>query len=452
MSAKDSAGKEKRTSLSPQTLYVQNRLAQWTKSGRKHWDLYRWLLDPLILCEATRLVIENGGSAGLDGMKCEQIKNHEWEYAIKLSRKLRSNTSRPGAVRRVYIPKKDGRKRPLGIPNIEDRVLQRALVLLLEPIYEQIFLSCSYGFRPGKSATECVAQAANDVYSHRHILEADIESFFDRVSHRKLLGMLGKEIVDHRILDLISDILKAGSQEIGKPWQPSPEGTPQGGPLSPLLANIYLHYALDEKFQKLTKQYPGSKLIRYADDFILMSRTKTELLAIRRCLYAWIREAKLSLKESKTRMIDMRNKIRSHQSRFDFLGYKIHLRAYRDNPERFWVARQPSEKARKLIRENLKAKLVPNLSPPQARQLAKSVWSGWSNYFRYGNSNRVFYREVRSVKRAVWRYLRMKYRQQRRPVPWKRLIPLGLWITRGIRPVRVIPDSLQQRQGRFGFA
>jgi RNA-directed DNA polymerase len=267
--------------------------------------------------------------------------------------------------------------------------------------------------------------------------------------------MLKEKIADPRILDLIRGILKAGFQEVDKPWQPSPEGTPQGGPLSPLLANVYLHYTLDVKFQKLTKQNAGeSKLLRYADDFVILSRTKAQLIAIRRCLSVWIREAGLSLKESKTRTINMQNRYRSHRSRFVFLGYKIHLRAFRDNPKRFWVARQPSEKARKSLREALKAKLVPNLSPPQTRQLAKAIWTGWSNYFRYGNSNRVFYREVKSVKRAVWRYLRRKYRSQRRPVPWRRLIPLGLWITRGIRPARVIPDSLRQsrRQSKFGFA
>lgn len=452
MSKKDSARNEKRTSLTPQTLYAQNRLAQWTKSGRKHWDLFRWLADPLILCEAVGLVIENDGSAGLDGVECSQIKGHEWQFALELSKKLKERTYRSGAVRRVFIPKSDGKERPLGIPDFERRTVERALVLLLEPIYEQIFLPVSYGFRPGKSATHCVAQVAQEVYSHRHILEVDIENFFGNVSHSKLLGMLKEKIVDPRILNLIRDSLKAGFVEIGKPWQPTPIGTAQGSPLSPLLSNVYLHYTLDIKFQQLTQPTSRAKLFRFADDFIMMSQTKAELAALKKYLAVWMREAKLNLKKEKTRIIDMRNKARSHESSFNFLGYKIHLRAFRDNPKRFWVARQPSEKSRRNIRLTLKEKLYPNLSPPQARQLAKAVWAGWSNYFRYGNANRVFYREVRSVRKAVWRYLRRKYRSQRRPVPWSSLIPLGLWITRGIRPVRVIPDSLQQSQSRFGFA
>lgn len=447
-SAKDSAGARKDTSLSPQTLHIQARLVQQTQSGRKHWDLYRWLWDPYLLTDAIRLVLENGGSAGLDGVDCESVRGREWEVAKALSQELRNKTYRPRPVRRVYIPKKDGRKRPLGIPSITDRVVQRALGLLLEPIYEQVFLPCSYGFRPKKSAGECAATASDLTYSHRYVLEADIESFFDHVSHRKLLKMLRDKIVDPRVLNLTLLILQAGFQELGKSWQPTKEGTPQGGPLSPLLANIYLHYALDLKFQEATKQYPKSKLVRFADDFIILSQTQSELQAFRRLIKQWMREANLTLKETKTKVVDMRNKSRGHGSHYDFLGFKIHLRAFKDNPKRFWIARQPSEKARKSLKENLKAKLRPNLSPGEAKNMAKSVWVGWGNYFRYGNSNHVLYREVRSVNRIVYRYLRMKYRNQRRPVPWRRLRPLAKWIMRAIRPPRLIPDLLKQMQAQ----
>lgn len=433
-------------SLSRQTIRIQHRLAQWTKEGRKHWDLYRWLMDPLILSDAAKLVVENGGAPGIDGLTCDEIKGNEWSHAVEISRRLRLKTYHPRPVRRAYIEKRDGRKRPLGIPCIDDRIIERALVLLLEPIYEQVFLPCSYGFRRGKSATECVAETAKLVYSHRHFLEADIESFFDHVSHRKLLGMLKENIVDPRVLDLIQEILKAGFVEWGKPWQPTREGTPQGSPLSPLLSNVYLHYILDEKFAKLNSK--RSRLMRFADDFIIMSGTKAELLALKRALYSWMREGKLKLKESKTRVVDMRNKSRNHDSNFNFLGFKFHLRAFRDNPKRFWIARQPSENSRKELHENLKAKLSPILPLKAARNQIKLVWVGWANYFRYGNSNRVFYREVRSLKGIVDWYLRGKYRQQRKPVPWKKLYPLERRILKDIKPIRVIPDSLRQKQAQ----
>ena len=161
--------------------------------------------------------------------------------------------------------------RPLGIPTVRDRVVQRALVLLLEPIYEQIFLPCSYGFRPGRNAMECAAEAAEGMFRRRYVLEADIESFFDRVVHRRLKGMLKEQIVDPRILDVIGGFLESGFLEHRKPWQPTKEGTPQGGPLSPLLANIYLHYALDQRFQKAASQEGHTQLYRYCDDFIIMS-------------------------------------------------------------------------------------------------------------------------------------------------------------------------------------
>lgn len=438
---------KKRTSLHPQTIRIQHRLAQWTQSGRKHWDLYRWVFDPYVLWDATKLVLKNAGSAGLDRETCESVRGNEWAFSQEVRKELQSGSYRPGVVRRVYIPKKDGRKRPLGIPNLRDRVVQRALCLVMEPIYEQVFLPCSYGFRPERSSVECVARVAEAVYRKRHVLEADIEAFFDRVSHRKLLGCLKEQIVDPRVLSLIQGILKSGFQEWGKPWQATSEGTPQGGPLSPMLANLYLHYFLDRKFAEVEKQMPGVQLIRFADDFIAVAETRSSLTTLRRCIAVWMREAGLKLKEEKTRVVDMTNERRGHGSKFDFLGYKFHLRAYSDNRRRFWVARQPSEKSRKTLHENLKAKLKPQLSKDQAKEVLGLIWRGWSNYFRYGNSNRIFYREAKTVRGLIFsHYLRQKYRSQRRPVPWRRLRGLGEELGRTIRPISVIPDLLRQRE------
>ena len=435
---------QKRMSLSPQTIRIRHRLAEWTKGGRKHWDLYRWMLDPTLLMDATKLVLANKGSAGVDELTCAEVKGREWDFAVGITAKLRSGAYQPRAVRRVYIPKRDGRQRPLGIPTLEDRVIQRALVLLLEPIYEQVFLPNSYGSRRGQSGVQCVAVVAEEVYRHRHVLEADIEGFFDNVSHRKLMGMVKEEIVDPRIHRLIRQFLLAGYMERDKPWQPTWKGTPQGGPLSPLLANIYLHYALDERYRRLNSK--GTILLRYVDDFILIGRWKEQILTLRRMLYTWMREAGLKLKEAKTRMVDMRNQSRGPQSHFDFLGFRIHLRAYRDNPKRFWVARQPSWRARMALRENLKSKLKPNLTTAQANRCIREVWNGWCQYFRYGNSNRIFYKERRSLRGIVRLYLRQKYRHQRRPVPWKRLGRFEKKALLGIKPMSVIPGRLCQQQ------
>jgi group II intron reverse transcriptase/maturase len=225
-------------SLSPQTTRIRHRLREWTKSGRKHWDLYRYLYDPYVLYDALKAVIKNGGSAGLDGRTIREVQGREWDYVREILAHLREGAYKPGAVRRAYIPKKDGDKRPLGIPNLIDRTIQRALVLLMEPIYELKFNDFSFGFRPGRKAVDCAAVVAKTCYDLRYVLDADIEKFFDNVEHRKLIGLLKREIVDPRILKLIHQFLKSGFKEPGKPWRRSEKGTPQGGPISPLLANL----------------------------------------------------------------------------------------------------------------------------------------------------------------------------------------------------------------------
>ena len=262
---------------------------------------------------------------------------------------------------------------------------------------------------------QCVVESAEAMYRRRYVLEADIERFFDTVRHEKLLGMLRQEIVDPRILNLVVAFLRSGCMN-GEGWEPTVEGTPQGGPLSPLLANLYLHYALDERFEETVRSGGHTKLFRYCDDFIVVTDHPGRLKSVRRVLYTWMKEAGLKLKETKTREVDMSNEKRSRSSWLDFLGYRFHLRAFRDNPKRFWIARQPSEKARQELRRKLSEKLRPNLSLTQANQTAKSVWKGWCGYFRYGNANRVFYREIHSVRKEVFKYLRRKYRHQRRPV------------------------------------
>ena len=445
------AGVGKQRSLHPQTIRIRHRLAEWSKQGRKHWDIYRWLMDPYVLLDALKLVLRNGGSPGLDHERCESIRGREWEYVSRLAQSLRERSYHPAAVRRVYIPKKDGKERPLGIPRIRDRVVQRALVLLMEPIYERIFLDCSYGFRPGRSAPQCAADAAEAMFTRRYVLEADIEGFFDHVVHRKLKGMLREQIVDPRILDLIGAFLKSGFIEAKKPWEPTQEGTPQGGPLSPLLANIYLHYALDAKFKQKASKQGYTKLYRFCDDFILVAKTQAQLQSARRALYAWMNEAGLKLKESKTREVDMSSHVRSRESHLDFLGYRFHLRAFKDNSKRFWIARQPSEKSRKALRSRVREKLQPTLNREEARESVHLIWRGWSGYFRYGNANRVLYREIKSVYREVWVYLRKKYRHNRMPVRWKKLVPWGKAILRGLRPPPVIPSPIRQSQASFSL-
>ena len=441
-SATQSASRARKSSpLSPQTLHIQQHLASWTKCGRKHWDLFRHLLSPHLLADATKLVLRNAGSHGIDKVTCDAVKSEGMEFVRKLREKLATKTYRPVAVRRVYIPKRDGKRRPLGIPTVEDRVVQRALALLLGAIYEQIFLPCSYGFRPGRSAVSCVYDLAKKVYSHRYVIDADIEDFFGSVSHQKLLGMLKEQIVDPRVMTLITAIMRAGYFEKNQ-WQPTPQGTPQGGPLSPCLANVYLHYALDLRMRDLNQD--RFTMFRYADDLVVACKSAQDVRFLVPLMRGWLAERKLHFHKEKSRAVDMSNEARGYKSKFDFLGFKMHLRSFADSKGRYWIARQPSERARKQLHANLKAKLRPNLSHDAARAIVKSVWRGWSEYFRYGNSNGVFYREVHSVSRAILNYLNRKHRRQRRPVSWGRLYPLSRTLIEGIRPLGVITGPPRQ--------
>ena len=433
-------------SLSQETIRIRHQVKEWSRSGRKQWDLYRYLYNPYVIYDALTLVIKNGGASGVDGKTIKDIKGKEWEMVQLIITELQAGTFKPGAVRRVYIPKKEGTQRPLGIPNLIDRTLQRAIVLLMEPIYELRFHSFSFGFRPKRRAVDCAAEVANQCYKLRYVLDADIEKFFDNVEHKKLLGVIRREIVDSRVLKLILGFLKSGFCEPGKPWQATRRGTPQGGPLSPLLANIYLHYFLDNKFNEVYAKYSWIKLIRYADDFVILLSQPGQQRVVQRFVTLWLREAGLNLKASKTRWVDMTNQNRSYESKFDFLGFKFHLRSFKDNPQRFWIARQPSEKARLTLREAIRERLHVGIALEEAQKRIVQTWLGWCNYFRYSNANRIFLREASKVRRIINWWLARKFRRQRKAVPWRIILTWGKNLGKAIKPIKVIPNHLSERR------
>jgi RNA-directed DNA polymerase len=436
-------------SLHPQTNRVRLQIQNWQIGGRKHWDMYRHLLNPYVLQDALRLVILNRGSSGLDGRTIQSVKGKEWDLVNEIISDLRSGAYQPSAVRRVYIPKKDGTKRPLGIPNLKDRVIQRALVLLMEPIFENVFLDFSHGFRPKRKARECAWVVGKKAFTHRVVFDADIEKFFDQVNHKKLMGLIKKTINDPRVHKMIWGFLKSGFQELGKPWQAAKKGTPQGGPLSPLLANIYLHYFLDEKFQGVYGQNPNVKMVRYADDFVILLTRPEDAKAVERFVRSWLWEAGLNLKEEKTKWVDMRNHKRSHLSKFDFLGFKFHLRAFKDNPKRFWIARQPSEKSRKSLRDAIRSRLHVGMSFKEVQRRMLETWLGWGEYFKYSNGNRIIHREMRTVKDIGLWWLKRKYRRQRKAVPWQTLLEWNKTLGSVIEPINVIPDLSKGDQLRL---
>jgi len=429
-------------SLSPQTIRRRHHIREMKRSGRKQWDLYRSLACPFVIYDAMKLVMKNRGSAGVDGQTIKSLRGKESELVKEILTELKTKTFQPSPVKRVYIPKKDGSQRPLGIPTLKDRIVQRALVLMLEPIYEQKFHEFSYGFRPNRRAVDAAAVVAKESYQRRYVFDADIEKFFDNVVPGKMMGMLKSEIADPRVLNLIQKYFQAGVQEIGKPWQKQELGVPQGGPLSPLLANIYLHELLDEPFTKKFGGVNKIKLVRYADDFVIMVQNKSDLNFVENLVRGWLSAGGLKLKESKTRWIDMSNWSRSHQSKFKFLGFKFHLRSYKDNPERFWIARQPSEESRKSLRESLRERLHIGLSLQEAYDRLEETWRGWSEYFRYGNSNRIFYRERKQAKKIYLWYLGRKFRRQRKGVPWRTLYKWKKKLTNALEVPKIEANHL----------
>lgn len=351
--------------------------------------IYRW--D--VLHAAYEKVRANDGSPGYDRISFVDIETApggRTEFLLQLQKSLKEKTYSPKPVKRVYIPKANGKMRPLGIPCIVDRVAQQAVLLIIEPIFEADFLDCSYGFRPGKSAH----QALNEIKGHLHagkeeIYDADLSSYFDTIDHELLMEMVEKRITDRSVLHLIrmwlkcniveEDKDKRGQTRIIKPK----EGTPQGGVISPLLANIFLNN-FDKAFHSepdSPHKYAKAKLIRYADDFVIMARYVTERIV------RWIEDKienalKLTINKEKTTIVNL-NKT---GGQLNFLGYTF--RKDRDLNGRPWryLNMFPSNKAVDKLKENLRDELKKGNREPFPRVIEKinQKTRGWKEYFKLG--------------------------------------------------------------------
>jgi group II intron reverse transcriptase/maturase len=287
-------------------------------------NLYRELNEELLL-DSWRL-LRKDAALGVDGVSAAEYEASLAENIQHLVERLKRKSYRAKLVRRHYIPKGAGKLRPLGIPALEDKLLQLAVKRLLEAIYEQDFLSCSYGYRPRVGALEAVDQLTVKLQfgSYQHVVEADIKGFFDNLSHEWLMRMLGERIDDDAILRLIKKWLKAGVLDTdGKVLRPE-GGTPQGGIISPLLANVYLHYALDLWFERVFQRSckGGAFLHRYADDFVCGFAREEDAQRFYSELEERLRKFGLELAAEKTRVIPF-SRYRRGETRFDFLGFEF---------------------------------------------------------------------------------------------------------------------------------
>lgn len=386
---------------------LQRRL--WVAAKRSRERRFHALYDRIyrrdVLWEAWKRVRRNRGSAGVDAQTLADIEQHGVERLIEeLHVELREGKYKPQPVLRQYIPKADGSPRPLGIPAVRDRVAQMAAKLVLEPIFEAEFRPSSYGFRPRRSATGALeALRKLGARGYNHVLDADIRDFFGSLDHERMERLLSRRISDRRVLRLLRLWLRAGVMEDGV-TRSEVTGAPQGGVISPLLSNIYLH-VLDETWHR-TCSHLG-ELVRYADDFVIVCRTKAKLREARRrvdSILAWL---KLELHPDKTRAVDLS----WGKQGFDFLG--CHLRKRMSGPiwerERrrvYFLQRHPSARAMKQVRAKVHAltgrrwnwvkdirELIARLNP---------ILRGWGNYFRTGNAAKKFNR----LDTYVWNRLR----------------------------------------------
>jgi RNA-directed DNA polymerase len=332
--------------------------------GGKWFSLVDKAIRPTTLEAAWRKVARNKGAAGVDGQSIERFAAHAERYLSELHEHLKNASYRPSPIKRVEIPKGDGRTRPLGIPTVKDRVVQTALKMAIEPIFEVEFRPASFGFRPGrgcKDALREVDRLVKDGYSF--VVDADLRSYFDTIPHDRLMALVGERISDGRVLALIDGFLRQDIMTDAACWQPT-TGTPQGAVLSPLLANIYLH-PLD-----LLMEASGRRMVRYADDFVILCRTEDEALAALRQVEAWVAANGLTLHPDKTRLGDCRQPGQG----FEFLGYRFEtgrrfvrkksLKALKDKVR----ARTPRSRGDSL--ERITADLTPMLR-------------GWFGYFMH---------------------------------------------------------------------
>jgi group II intron reverse transcriptase/maturase len=338
------------TNVKARELWKTLYLCAKQNSKRRFHALYDKIYRPDIVAEAWRRVKRNRGSGGVDGQHIQEIVEEygESHFLNEIYLDLKQKKYHPSPVKRVHIPKSNGKERPLGIPTIRDRVVQMATKMVVEPIFEADFRECSYGFRPKKNAHQAISKLRKVSRDAYWVVEVDIEGYFDAINHEKLMKMVEMRVSDRRVLKLIRNWLKAGVMEDVQ-FHETKKGSPQGGVISPLLANLYLHY-LDTIWEKKFS-YSGT-LIRYADDLLVICRRKQEAVESAQVVQSIMQKLDLHLNKEKSRLVN----IWDETNGFDFLGF--HHRKFRQQLKGgssiHVITHVPSKKAMKQMRHKIK--------------------------------------------------------------------------------------------------
>lgn len=386
--------------LLPDKLHqLRWKLNQKAKNEPKFrfYTLYDRIYRMDVLEAAWKHVGKRGKACGIDGVKAEDILDKEGgveTFLDTIHEELKSGSYRPSPVKRVYIAKANGKERPLGIPTLKDRVVQMAVVLILEPILEADFCDCSYGFRPGRKAHDALeAIRENLKFGRTEIYDADLKGYFDSIPHDKLMACLRMRVTDRSVLNLVRGWLRAPViEEDGrgkrKPPQKNDKGTPQGGVISPLLANLYLHW-FDKAFHRSDGpgKWANARLIRYADDFVIMARYQGARINewINNRLEQWL---DLSINREKTSVV----KLKRGES-LDFLGFTFRYDRDLHGRNKDYLNIFPSKKSQKKARQAIREATGPAMCFKPAPAIVKELNTylrGWCSYFQYGYPRKSF--------------------------------------------------------------
>lgn len=371
------------------------------------------------LWEAWRRVKKKRGAAGVDRQSIRQVKEYgEERFILELQQLLQSESYRASAIRRVYIPKDNGGQRPLGIPVIKDRVAQMAVKLVIEPLFEVDFCGHSYGFRPKRSNQQAAQRVHYLLNRRKWAVTIDIKGYFDTIPHDRLLDLVRQRVSDRRVIDLVRQWLKASVFHAGE-LEPTTSGTPQGGVLSPLLSNIYLH-----EFDRQWESFHG-EVIRFADDIVILCWNRSQADEALRQACALLESLALAVNRDKTRVVHARDG-------FDFLGFR-YKEAWSFRRNRWVRIKFPRPKALKKARQRIKERIrsVPLGEPlTEVIKTVNRTLRGWANYFRIGNSSQAGY----DLARYTCEQLRLWWRRHknRKRIRGTRRWPNSFYYDRGL--------------------